>query len=155
MAADYRVAVYIYVGGWWTKPSFAQSLTWIASDGTWTTDITTGGQDQLATQIAAFLVPLTFTPPFLEGASTLPAALFDAAPAHALVAREPALRQVTFAGYTWQVKTSQTPVGPGPNLFSDRAEDVGVDYQGKLHLRIANLDGQWYSTEVVNTTPLG
>ncbi len=153
--ANFRVAVYIYVNGWWTKPLLAQPLTPIAGDGTWTADITTGGEDRLATEIAAFLVPFDYEPPLLSGAPTLPPSLFAAAAAHALVAREPALRQVTFAGYTWQVKASTAPVGPGPNRFSDRYDDVWVDGRGRLHLWIAAHDGQWYSTEVVNTTPLG
>lgn len=74
--ASYRVAVYIKVGsGWWTKPSFAAPLTAIASNGTWTTDITTGGSDQNATEIAAFLVPASYSPPQMQGGTTLPSTL--------------------------------------------------------------------------------
>ncbi len=55
--ANYQVAVYLHVSGWWTKPTIAQPLTPLAANGRWTTDITTGGSDPLATDIAAFLVP--------------------------------------------------------------------------------------------------
>jgi len=68
------VAVYINVsGGWWTKPYFAQPLTSIAPDGTWSCDITTGGNDSSATEIAAYLVPAGYNPPLLSGQASLPA----------------------------------------------------------------------------------
>ena len=77
---SYRIAVYIKVGGgWWTKPSFAAPLTTISTNGTWTTDITTGGSDQNAIEIAAFLVPAGYSPPQMQGGATLPSAL-DAYP---------------------------------------------------------------------------
>jgi hypothetical protein len=153
--ADYKVAVYIYVSGWWTKPTFAEPLTPIGSDGNWTCDITTGGSDQLATKIAAFLVPNNYSPPPLSGEQTLPAELYANAVAHAIVNRSGGPRTIEFSGYTWQVKASTSPVGPGPNYFSDRTEDVWIDASGRLHLRIAYHNGRWYSTEVFTTVPLG
>jgi hypothetical protein len=80
--ADYKVVVYIYVpacgnNGWWgPKPYWEFPLTNINNDGSWTTDITTGGCDEDATQIAAFLVPNGYTPPNVGNAPTLPAELF-------------------------------------------------------------------------------
>lgn len=71
--AEYRVLVYIRVRGrWWTKPTFAQPFTSIASSGTWVTDITTGGVDPEATEVAAFLVPATATAPLASGLSAIP-----------------------------------------------------------------------------------
>jgi exo-beta-1,3-glucanase (GH17 family) len=87
--ADYRVAVYIYVGGWWTKPTFANPLTTILPDGTWTCDITTGGSDQNATQIAAFLVASTYSPPQMSGGQTLPSSLYSDSAANVSVTRSP------------------------------------------------------------------
>ena len=53
----YSVVVYIKVDGtWWVKPYLNQPLTTIRPDGTWTCDITTGGHDQDATEIRAFVV---------------------------------------------------------------------------------------------------
>ena len=74
--ASYQIAVYIQVGsGWWTKPTFNAPLTSINADGTFTVNITTGGSDQNATGIAAFLVPVGFSPPLMSGGSTLPSTL--------------------------------------------------------------------------------
>ncbi len=78
---DYKVAVYIYVpdippvSGWWTKPTFATPLTSIACDGTWRTDIMTGGVDETATKIVAYLVPNGYSPPLAEGMVSLPSEL--------------------------------------------------------------------------------
>jgi hypothetical protein len=88
--ADHRVAVYIRVGsGWWTKPFADQRLTPIWPDGAWTADITTGGIDHLADEIAAFLVTAGYSPPLLLGSSSLPAALEQNALASARVVRTP------------------------------------------------------------------
>lgn len=74
--ADYRIAVYIRVGsGWWTKPTAASPLTLINADGTWTCDITTGGNDPRANRIAAYLVPVGYTPSTVLGAANLPGEL--------------------------------------------------------------------------------
>jgi hypothetical protein len=85
----YRVAVYIYVGGWWTKPTFANPLTAIFPDGSWTCDITTGGSDQNATQIAAFLVAATYSPPAMSGQQQLPASLYSDSVANVSATRSP------------------------------------------------------------------
>jgi exo-beta-1,3-glucanase (GH17 family) len=88
--ADYKVAVYIRVGtGWWTKPSFASPLTDIYCQGNWICDITTGGIDEQANTIAAFLVPKDYYPPAAAGISTLPAELTDNAVAYVEVTRLP------------------------------------------------------------------
>jgi exo-beta-1,3-glucanase (GH17 family) len=87
---DYRVAVYIYVFGWWTKPYWNNPLISINCDGTWTCDITTGGSDQNATKIAAYLVPATYSPPLGNGQSTLPEELKQNAVAWTEITRSPA-----------------------------------------------------------------
>lgn len=62
--SDYHIAVYIRVeGSWWTKPYWAHPLTRIGKDGRWRCDITTGGIDQQATEIRAYLLRKTYTPP--------------------------------------------------------------------------------------------
>lgn len=86
---NYYVAVYIHVGseGWWTKPTFDDPETTINCDGSWSADITTGGDDQKADRIAAFLLPQGFVPPQLGGESVLPQALYTNSIASAAVAR--------------------------------------------------------------------
>lgn len=64
-------------------------------------------------------------------------------------------RTISWSGYTWWVKSSQEPVGPGPNWFSDSPRNVWVDRQGRLHLRITYQNGRWHCAEVVCTRSLG
>jgi hypothetical protein len=71
--AKYAVAVYIRVnGGWWTKPYWDWPKTDIDRDKTWTCDITTGGIDEKADAIVAYLVPMNYDPPLAYGESELP-----------------------------------------------------------------------------------
>jgi hypothetical protein len=146
----YSVAVYIYVSGWWTKPYLNQPLTPIAGDGTWTCDITTGGTDQYATQIIAFLVPNGYQPPLSQGEQCLLSELYQHPYVEAI-----RYEKISFAGYNWWVKRHYERVGPGPNYFSDHQENVWVDTNGYLHLRIIQKDGKWYCSEVIADSSFG
>lgn len=59
-------------------------------------------------------------------------------------------RIISFAGYDWVVEDSKdATVGPGPNYFSSSKDNVWVDNQGRLHLKIVQRDGKWYCSKVV------
>ena len=146
--SDYKVAVYIKVSGWWTKPNFDSPLTAIQSNGTWTTDFTSGGFDQFATDLAAFLVPKDYNPPIMSGGTTLPQTLYTNAVAYASITRR-ATRTITFAGHIWEVKNTPIFAGLSPKDLSGDPEDVWVDRDGSLHLNIVNRGGIWYSPEVI------
>ncbi len=64
-------------------------------------------------------------------------------------------RMVAWSGRSWTVKASRTPVGPGPNLFSDSIDNVWVDPVGRLHLKITSRRGRWHAAEVVLGHSLG
>lgn len=65
---SYVLATYIRVAGsWWTKPTFAQPTVAINTDGTARIAIVTGGIDQLATDIAVFMIPAGSVPPTVGG----------------------------------------------------------------------------------------
>ena len=66
-----------------------------------------------------------------------------------------ARRRLTFSGYEWLVKGSDTRVGPGPNFYAEGEENVWVDAEGRLHLRIDQQDGLWRCAEVVAVRSLG
>ncbi|RKY47555.1 MAG: hypothetical protein DRP88_04210 [Candidatus Neomarinimicrobiota bacterium] len=69
----------------------------------------------------------------------------------------PEERIIKFSGYDWIVKDHrEKPHGPGGNYWSNSEENVWVDAQGRLHLRITKEDdGKWYCAEVNTTEPLG
>ena len=64
-------------------------------------------------------------------------------------------RAIEFSGYTWFVKSSSEPAGPGPNQFSADDPSVRVDQRGRLHLRIRKEGGVWTCAEVVLQPSLG
>lgn len=83
-----RIAVYIRVhGGWWTKPYWDSPATSLAADGSFSVDITTGGRDEEASDIAVFLIAEDYHPPALRGEVELPAELISKALARADVTR--------------------------------------------------------------------
>lgn len=74
---------------------------------------------------------------------------------YSITASKP-VRTIAFSGYEWIVKTTgDGQWGPGPNYFSDSEENVWVDDDGKLHLKITERDGQWYCAEVISTENFG
>jgi Glycosyl hydrolases family 16 len=69
---------------------------------------------------------------------------------------EGAVRTLKFSGYEWKVKKSDgRRVGPGPNYFSDGAENVAVDERGRLRLRVTERGGRWYCAEVISVDSFG
>jgi hypothetical protein len=63
--------------------------------------------------------------------------------------------ELNFSGYDWFIKYADIPHGPGPNLFYHNNESAFIDENGSLHLRIQNINGTWYSSEIVLTKALG
>jgi hypothetical protein len=156
--AAHRVAVFIYIpsAGWWSKPYCDPHLTVIRPDGSWTADITTGGVDEFATKITALLVSTNYSEPCVMGPALLPTNVTAQAIASATVERvDPNVRWINFSGYDWWVKDSAGLVGPGPNYFSDSTNNVWLDGQGRLHLRITNRSNQWQCAEVVSKRTFG
>lgn len=53
---------------------------------------------------------------------------------------------IHFSGITWDVRNGSG--GPGPNSWSDSPNNVWVDAEGQLHLKIRKEAGTWYSSEI-------
>lgn len=63
---------------------------------------------------------------------------------------------IKFSDYYWVVKNSYDKhTGPGRNYFSGSKDNVWVDMDGKLHLRITYRNDRWYCAEVRLTKSLG
>jgi len=69
---------------------------------------------------------------------------------------KPSERVISFSGFEWIVRTSESAKqGPGPNLFSDSEDNVWVDDQGRLHLKIIQKGGLWYCSGITLKHSLG
>lgn len=91
---EYWIAVYIYVDsnscrGWWNKPTHENPVTYLGSDGSFTCDITTGGVDEYAIKITAFLIPVNYNPPLVSGSLFLPQEIYQDALAVKSITRSP------------------------------------------------------------------
>lgn len=64
-------------------------------------------------------------------------------------------RKIVFSGRTWSVLQSEWEMGVGPNRFTDSPDDIWVDSEGNLHLKIVYKDPNWYCTEAVANESLG
>jgi hypothetical protein len=149
------VAVYIYVSeAWYSKPNCAGALTPIQPDGSWTANITTSGSDPSATEIAAFLVPTNYSTACVNGATGLPIPSQAEAVVYATRVN-PSTRQFNFSGYGWAVRNTTAPSGPGPNYFSNRTNNVWLDAQGQLHMKITQTNGVWECAEVTSDRSFG
>jgi hypothetical protein len=151
--AAHRVTGYILVQGvgWVVKPSVLFPSVPILPDGSFSIPIGTDGLDEYATSYGVCLLPATFQPPAVVGVPTLP----DPPAFLATDLVERFGRTLTFAGREWGVKEAPLPVDPGQNLFSAEPDDVFVDLDGRLHLRVAKHGAAWWSTEVVLLETLG
>lgn len=59
-------------------------------------------------------------------------------------------RIINFSGYEWVVRaTDEGKKGPGPNYFSDSEENVWVDDDGRLHLKVVERNGNWYCSGII------
>jgi len=171
---DYWIAPLLYVPGlgWYSKPYDGDYGTYARvipvyegwkQVGDWETEMQTGGIDDLATIVVAYLIPKTSYPacyPFVSGAQNIPASLEAAA-----VASDRAMttgqRKISWSGMDWFVKTSlrnadsYDRVGPGRNYFYDSNDNVWVDTSGKLHLKIVNINNKWTCAEISSALRMG
>jgi hypothetical protein len=99
----------------------------------------------MATMLVAMSGPAAATTPGLLGSATVPGAPYTQAAGSS--------KLLTFAGYNWIVKTSTSPIGPGPNIFD--AYGPFVDSSGALHLQIVKTKRAWESSEVILNRSLG
>ena len=64
-------------------------------------------------------------------------------------------RTINFSGYTWYVESSEQRVTPGPNYWSNSANNVWVDENGWLHLKVTYSNGKWHCAELTCTQTFG
>jgi len=67
----------------------------------------------------------------------------------AVVIKQVSDRVIKFSCYDWVLRNTKIiRQGPGPNFLSDTQDNVWVDEQGRLHLKIRQRGGIWYCTGI-------
>ena len=67
-----------------------------------------------------------------------------------------ALRQITFSGHVWYASDSGSRSwGPGPNRWSPSTENLWVDSDGYLHIRLTERNGTWFAAAVRSSQSFG
>jgi hypothetical protein len=61
---------------------------------------------------------------------------------------------IQFSGIIWDVKSGSN-LGPGPNYWSSNSQNVWVDTNGYLHMKIRNVNGIWYCSELTTQKSFG
>lgn len=63
---------------------------------------------------------------------------------------------IFFSGYYWKLKDSDVNrVGPGPNRFSKSTDNIWLDANGMLHLKITKRNNIWYCSEAITVKEFG
>lgn len=157
--AEARVAALVFVPGLgaFSKPFCNQTTSPLDAQGRFSISIVTGGVDHLATKIMLVTVAADASVPCYSAEPGIPLELEQQSLAILVVDRpDPAERRIPFAGQSWVVKKNEEArVGPGPNYFSDSEENVFVDGQGRLHLRIVQRGNRWETAEVISSMAVG
>lgn len=63
-------------------------------------------------------------------------------------------RTIFFSGYRWAVASAKGKKYGGPFYYSDSEENVWVDDNGRLHLKITNRNNKWYCAKVTLLKPI-
>ena len=84
----------------------------------------------------------------------IPVALFAIPVAESKVATSHAsslTKQINWSGIMWNVRSGSG--GPGPNVLSSSTNNVWVDSNKKLHLKITKSNNKWYCAEISTVKP--
>lgn len=146
----HRIVLFAFAGVWWVQPFETQPYTPIGADSSWKS------QTHLGTRYAALLVDQSYQPPSTMANLPQPGdrgviAVETVDGSGPQPVQKPP-KQLTFSGYTWEAREAPSNRG-GNNEYSP--DNVWVDREGLLHLRISRTGDKWYSAEVKLSRSLG
>lgn len=147
--AGQQIVLFARSGGvWWVQPFTVRPYTPIAADSTWKNAI------HLGTEYAAALVEPGFQPQATsETLPTVGAQVRAVASVKGTGDFVPGARKtLTFSGYEWEVRLVPSDRG-GANEYD--GANAWTDEAGHLHLKLAQRNGRWTSSEVSLTRSLG
>jgi hypothetical protein len=142
------IVLYAKSGMWWVQPFVDKPVTPIGADSRWS------NSTHLGTEYAALLVQPGYHAP--AKILTLPS-VGDGVVLISTAKGEPGppelARTVHFSGYDWNVRATASERGGRVNSYSP--DNVWIDSNSALHLRIAKKGGKWSCAEVTLARTLG
>jgi len=144
-----KVVIYALTNQWYVEPFANAPFTDIASDGSWTN--TTFPWDVL---VVLLVDPTNYAP----AATSITNPALDPN-VIAWTIYPPGPISVNFSNYVWGIKMTGSKPGytfdPGPNHWSDDPSVISVTPDGRLHLKITQINGVWQCAEVHLLQSLG
>ena len=141
-----RIVLYAHSGGlWWLQPASSRPFTEIKPDLTWNSLV------HLGDRYAALLVHTSYTP--VNRVQQLPAKGGTISAVVEVPGTPPHPKIIHFSGYDWEAREKYGDRGGKLNPYDP--ENVWVDKDGLLHLRIVRRDDQWSCAEVGLQQSLG
>jgi hypothetical protein len=136
------------------KPSLQTPFIYPDKDGQWSCKLV---ENEQPTRISAYLMSEQFSLSQIQEIINLPGDLepFTLMATMVMIDRGEIYRIIDFSDRLWRVKECLTKCGPGSNRFSASHQNVRVDEQGRLHMRIRKEASDWTCSEVVLMENLG
>lgn len=143
-----RIVLFARSQVWWVQPFTVRPFTEVRADGTWENTV------HMGTEYAAVLVSSDYKPPVTV--QSLPRPGGPVAAVAVVSGRgeyvDAPRKRLVFSGYEWDVR--QTPSSRGGANDYD-PDNVWVDAEGALHLRLRRQGENWTSAELSLARPLG
>jgi hypothetical protein len=144
-----QVALYAYSGNiWWIQPFRNQPFTRIQPDSTWR------NWTHLGVQYAALLVGPNYRPPSkLTALPGVGQGVDAVAVAKGAGSATIVPRVIHFSGFDWTVRAAASDRGGESNFYDP--DNVWLDHNGYLHLRMQQRNNHWSCAEVSLNRSLG
>lgn len=143
-----QIVLFSKSGVWWIQPLTVKPFTSVEEDSTWKNTI------HLGTEYAALLVEPGYRPPATTDVLPKvggPVVAITTVKGKGGFAEQPK-KTLMFSGYEWELRWISSDRG-GANDYDP--SNAWVDEHGFLHMRLAQRNGRWTSSEVINTRSLG
>lgn len=142
-----KIVLFAHAGVWWVQPTASRPFTDIAPDGGWK------GATHPAAEYAALLVKSAYRIPAKLVALPAKGGDIVAIAKVAGAAMAPPVRTIRFSGYDWEVCDFPNDRAGTLNVWAP--ENVRVDTDGFLHLRVSRDGSGWKSAAVRMLRGLG
>ncbi|QMV20213.1 hypothetical protein GOB94_04070 [Granulicella sp. 5B5] len=147
-APGQQIVLYARNGNWWVQPFRSRPFTKIEADATW------NNVTHIGHEYAALLVAPGYRPtPTLSSLPSVGGGVLAVVTVKGTEASAVASKVIRFSGYDWTVRAAPDDRGGAMNQYDP--DNVSVDKNGYLHLRMMERNSVWTSAEVHLTRSLG